>query len=215
VNRIAIDNVPSLVRPPEVERAIEEARELRDRHRLAEEELAQAKAALERARDADVAAQAERIRQGSAPGALPPAIEKAKRAVELAQRNARAVGIASEQAEQDVVSAIGERADTWTGALGDEAEKAREEAQAALVAFEEAVARLGGSTSAQNWIASANDDLRYDRPVKPTLAVALSSRRITANSEPLAVADLLAYLREAIEPVAAVEPATMLQADVR
>jgi hypothetical protein len=205
-NRIDLDHVPSLVRPSEIERAIDEARQLRDRHRLAREELAQAQQALERAQDADVVAAAERVRQGSEPGALRPAVEKAKRAVEIAERNARAIGLASEQAGQDAVNAISERADTWAVALRAEAEQARETAGAALAALEDAVARIGSSGSAQNWHAAANDDGRYDRQMKPILTFALSSRSRMTNGEPLSVAELLAYLRETIEPVPADEP---------
>jgi hypothetical protein len=199
-SRIDLDHVPSVVRPSEIETAIDEARQLRDRHRLAQEELAQAQQALERAQDADVAAAAERVRQGSAPGALPPAVEKAKRAVEIAERNARAIGLASEQAGQDAVSAISERAESWTVSLRDEAERARETAGAALAALEDAVARIGSSGSAQNWLAAANDDDRYDRSVKPIVAFALSSARRTANNEPLTVGELVSWLREAVEP---------------
>jgi hypothetical protein len=212
-NRIAIDVVPEIGRPPEIETAIDEARQLRDRHRLAQEELAQAQQALERAQDADVAAQAERVRHGSAPGALPSAIEKAKRAVEVAERNARAIGLASEQAGQDAVSAISERAEVWTVALRDEAEQARERAGAALAALEDAVAGIGSSGSAQNWLAAASDDGRYDRPVKPIVAFALSSARRTANNEPLSVAELVSFLRETIEPVPADEPAVAVEID--
>jgi hypothetical protein len=199
-SRIALDNVPTLVRPSEVERAIDEARQLRDRHRLAQEELAQAQQALEQAQEADVARAAERVRQGSAPGALPPAIAKAKQAVEFAERNARAIGVATEQAGQDVVAAIAERADDWDVSLRDETERARETAQAALVALEDALARIAGSGSAQNWLSAASEDGRYDRPLKPVLAFALSSGRRTANSEPLSVAELVGWLRDAIAP---------------
>ena len=213
MNRINIDNVPTLARPKEVERAISEARELRERLRLAEDERAKAQQAFEQAQAADVAAQAERVRQGSAPGALPPALEKARRAVELAQRNTRASGLATEQAEQDVVAAIGKHADAWGVSLQDAAGQARETGKAALVAIESALSEIGDAGSAQNWLAGAMSDGRFDRPAKPVLAFALSSRHRTANDEPLGRDELLAFVTELLAPPT-VEPAAVLEADV-
>jgi hypothetical protein len=42
---------------------------------------------------------------------------------------------------------------------------------------------------------------------------AVGSARRTANHELLSVAELVGFLREAIEPIAAVEPAALLEAD--
>src|SRR5262245_26855450 len=125
MTRVAIDNVPQLVRPTPVVKAIDEAAELRDRHRLANEELARAQRELEQAQQADVAATAVKIRQGAVPGQLPAAIAKAKDAVELAQRNAAAIGVAAQAAQDDVATAIAAQADVWTIELGEEAEQAR------------------------------------------------------------------------------------------
>jgi hypothetical protein len=211
--RIAIDNVPSIARPPEIERAIGEARELRDRQRLAQEELAQAQQAFEQAQEADVAATAAKVRQGSAPGAVPAAVAKTKTAVEVSERNARAIGLAHEQAEQDVVSAIAERADTWTVALEAEVEHAREQGHVALAALEDALARIGGAGSAQNWLAAALVDGRYDRPSKPILSFALSSRERTANNEPIGVSEALGYVAELLAPPTPPEPAGVLDVD--
>jgi hypothetical protein len=68
--RVALDVIPQIGRPDEVATALAEAADLRDRHREANEALAAAQAELERQEQADVAAAAERIRSGAAPGNL-------------------------------------------------------------------------------------------------------------------------------------------------
>ena len=210
MNRINIDTVPTLVRPKVVEQAISEARELRERLRLAEDERAKAQQSFEQAQAADVAAQAERVRQGSAPGALPPALEKARRAVELAQRNTRAIGLATEQAEQDVVAAISKHADAWGVSLQEAAGQARETGKAALVAIESALREIGDAGSAHNWLAGTMSDGRFDRPLKPVLSFALSSRPRTANDEPLRGDELLAFVAELLAPLTPTPTATQL-----
>jgi hypothetical protein len=87
---VNVDVVPQTGRPDAVTSALTEAIALRDRHRDANETLAAAQTALEQAQQADVAATAEKIRAGTQPGAIPASVQKAKQAVELAQRNALA-----------------------------------------------------------------------------------------------------------------------------
>jgi hypothetical protein len=214
VNRVAIDNVPTLARPPEVERAISEARGLRDVAQQSADEVAAVQAKLDQLEQQDVEGAAARARAGEPLGTPGAPVRKAKDALALGQRNLAAVRLAVEQAEADTVDAISARADVWDVALQAEREQAREQAQVALAALEDAVARIGGAGAAQNWLAAASDDGRYDRPVKPTLAFALSSARRTANNEPLSVAELVGFLREAIDPAATDEPLAVLKADV-
>ena len=75
--RVNLDVVPERSRPPEIQRLLDEASTLRDRHRAAREAVAVAQTELEQAQEADVAATAERVRAGDAPGAMPAAIAKA------------------------------------------------------------------------------------------------------------------------------------------
>jgi hypothetical protein len=211
VNPINLDRIPNVARPPEIERAISEARELRRRHRLAQEELARTQQALEQAQEADVAAQAERVRQGAEPGAVPAAIRKAKEAVEVAQRNANAIGRAHAQAGQDVAGAIAERSDAWNVALAAELEQAREQAQAALAAFKAATVRINAADGTSWWLSGALADGRFDRLAKVGVSHAPSSRRVTMNGEPLSSQEIVAFAREMVappapEPEPAVEP---------
>lgn len=205
-NRINIEYVPRLARPSEVETAIDAATQMRERAREAAEAVAAAQKAVDEREREDVEAAAARARAGEPLGAPSRTLTKARDELLLKQRDLNALRLAQEQAEQDVVDAIGGHADEWGVSLRDEAERARETAQAALVSLEDAVARIGSSGSAQNWLAAASDDGRYDRPPKPIVAFAPSSARRTANNEPLSVAELVGWLREAIEPPTAVVP---------
>jgi hypothetical protein len=195
---VAIDVIPTLGRPAEVERAIDEARELRDRHRLAQEEQAQAQQALEQAHETDVAAAAERVRKGSAVGALPPAIEKAKHVVALAERNALAIGLAARAAREDVGTTIAEHADDWLKALDAGDESARQRARDALVALEAALGEVSSISSARLWL----DGGSFDRPPQGTIvaADAPSSRKRTANSQAVSRDEILSWARELIDP---------------
>jgi hypothetical protein len=70
--RVALDRVPHLARPPEVEKAIGEALALRDRAREAAEQAAAAQANVDELEREDVEAAAARARAGEplgAPGA--------------------------------------------------------------------------------------------------------------------------------------------------
>jgi hypothetical protein len=96
--RLNVDTIPQLARPNPVEGAISEATDLRARLRAAQEEVASLQADLERLEADDVADAARRLRDGVQPGSIPPAISKAKHAVEPASRNARALALASEAA---------------------------------------------------------------------------------------------------------------------
>jgi hypothetical protein len=215
-NRVNVDNVPTLVRPKDVERAIEAAVAMRERARDAAEAVAAAQKAVDEAEREDVEAGAARAHVGEPLGAPNRTLTKARDELLLKQRDSNILRLASEQAGQEVVKAIAKRADAWTVELGKECERAREQGKQALVALEDACARIGASVSAQQWLVAAADDGRYDRPGRLMLegAVAISSRRRTANSEPLQRAELLGYVGELLEPLPAPEPATVLEADV-
>jgi hypothetical protein len=201
---VGLDLVPVVGRPDGVARLLDEALALRARHRDAQEHLAAAQAELERQQEADVASAAERIRAGSEPGAVPPAIGKARHAVELAQRNAAAIGLASDAAQADLITSMTTTSAEWLTALDAAGEQARERAVAALDQFDAAAREIGATASATAWVRSGVEDGRFDRRPPQMLVgtVAPSSRRATANSEPLAVPDLVAWLRESIEPTA-------------
>jgi len=201
--RINIDLIPQTARPTSVAQAIKGAEAMRARARAAEEAVTAAHNAVDQVEHEDVEAAALRARAGEPLGAQNRALTKARDELLLKQRDLSALRLAQEQAEQEVVEAISERADHWNIELRAEADRAREQGRAALIALRDAFAQIGGTTSTQNWLAAASGDGRYDRPAKPTRAFALSSAHRTANSEPLSVGDLLGYLHEAIEPVAA------------
>jgi hypothetical protein len=179
-----------------------EKEKLDDQLRSAQEKLAAAEAALGQQEQADVEQAAERIRSGSSAGSPPAAIEKARREVALAKRNADALRVASEAAAADLVDVITANADEWLTQLGREAERAREHGRKALVTLEAAVGEVAAAASAASWVRSGIDDGRWDRRPGVTTAgtVAPSSARRTANSEALRVDEVLSYARELIEP---------------
>jgi hypothetical protein len=215
-NRVNVDHVPQLVRPKEVEQAIEAAVAMRERAREAAEAAAAAQKAVDEAEGEDLEAAAARARAGQPLGAQSRTLVKAREELLLKQRDATALRLAAEGVGQEVVDAIGKRADAWVTALGKEQERAREQGRQALVALEDACARIGAVASAQQWIAAAQDDGRFDRPPRMMFegSLALSSKRRTANSEPMQRAELLGYVGELLEPLPAPEPAVALEADV-
>jgi hypothetical protein len=201
---VALDVIPELARPDPVAEAVAEAVELRDRLRVAKQELAEAEGELERLEQDDVAAAAEKIRAGATPGSIPAAISKARQAVELKTRDARALAVASEAAQADLVGAMTASAGEWVERIEDATGEARERATAALAALTEALDQIATSTSASAWIQVARDDARWDRPPRLMHAgtVAPTSARRTANSEALRVDEVLGYARELIDPPA-------------
>jgi hypothetical protein len=210
---VAIDVVPAIGRPGEVATVLAEAIELRDKHHAAQQALAVAQQELERQEKADVAAAAERIRSGEAPGNLSTGITKQRHAVELAQRNAAALGLAVDAAQADLASTISTSGSGWLKQLERETEDERGHAIEAIDQFERAAHAIQAAASAASWIRSGLTDGHWNhRPSPPSAmlvgGLALSSRRRTANSEPLTTAELVGFLREAIEPLGWVEAST-------
>jgi hypothetical protein len=210
--RLDVDHVPEARRPPEVAELVNEARELRDRLRSASEQLAKTQAALEQAESDDAAAASERIRQGGALGAEAPAVGKARKLVNEARRNERALELANGAALVDLASAIRAHSDGWLANLDAELDERRAHALDALAAFEAAVADMRSTASSALWIRGALDGGRFDRPARQPLlgSAAPSSARRTVNAEAMTAGELVGYLRELVEPapVAIVEPAT-------
>jgi hypothetical protein len=203
VARVAIDHVPQLARPAEVERAIEEALALRDRAREASEAVALAQQTVDQLEREDVEAAAARVRAGEATGTPGAALRKAKDALALATRDQAAVGLAQTQAEQDVAQAIVGHAGAWRAELGREIERAREEGRAAIVALRDACGRVGDGLAIKGWVdAGVDSGGLFDRPVLGvwTGSAAPSSRKRTANSESLSATELFDFLGELIDP---------------
>lgn len=140
--QVSIDSIPALARPGEVEQAISDARQLRDRAREAAEAVAAAQQAVDAAEREDVEAAAARARAGEPLGAQGRAVEKARDKLLLAQRDLNAVRMAQGQAEDDVAAAIVEHADRWTVDLAGEVERAREAGRASIAALQDAT-RVG------------------------------------------------------------------------
>jgi hypothetical protein len=92
-------------------------------------------------------------------------------------------------------------APAWLDELDRETTQARERALEAIATVETAASEITGAAGAAAWIRSALEDGRWDRraPAMLEATVAQSSRRVTANSEPLRVPEIVGYLREAVE----------------
>jgi hypothetical protein len=199
--RVALDFVPELAQPPEIGKAIDEAKMLRDRLRHANEELAAAEAEYVTQQQADAASAAERARKGAALGAVPPAVEKARHGVELAKRNAAALDLASRAAQDDAASAILASADDWRAELDNEVERARDDGRAAIAAAKDALVRIAEALAAKSWVNAGSDGNFEHRPTGVwTASTAPSSARRTANSAALNAQEILDYLAELIDP---------------
>lgn len=197
MSAVALDVIPELGRPAAVEKVVAEAVELRDRFRVASEELASAQQALEQAEKSDIESAAERIRSGQAPGGLSQTIAKTRRVVEAKTRDAAALELAAKAAAEDVARLIREHASDWLEALDAQKQESRESALRALDAFEQSTAELRAAASTATWLR----DGVWGQPPRAVVvgSQAESSRRITANSSPLDLPTLLGFVREAID----------------
>src|SRR5262249_18541911 len=166
------------------------------------QQLAAARAELERVEQADVAAAAKAIRSGEAPGSLSARVTKQRHTVEVAERNAAALGLASEAAQTDLAATMREHSASCVEELERETVEARQRAVDAIAKFESAVGEMGSAAGAAEWVRSGASDDRWDRRVPSMIVgtIAESSRRRTANGEPLGVDELVEYLGESLEP---------------
>ena len=202
--RVALDLVPALVRPEQVGKALAEASELRDRARQAQEQVAAAQAALDEAEKQDVEAAAQRARSGQPLGTTPAGVTKARSALEAAKRTSAALTLALEGAEGDLVAALTVNGSAWVEGLDDESGRARQRAATALTEFQAALADLAKAAAAALWVRGALGDGRWDRPLRQASAgtVAPSGAKVSANGEPFAASDLIAWAQELITPPA-------------
>jgi hypothetical protein len=200
--RVNVDLVPVAARPPEVEQTIVAAAEMRERARQAAEAVAAAQHAVDEREREDVEAAAARARAGQPLGAPSRPLEKARADLLLKQRDLNALRLAQEQTEDAVAQAVGTHVNEWAEPLQRTTEQARARAIDALDHFEHAALEITHAAGAEAWLRSVVSEKRFDRPA-PTMVIgtiAPSSRRVTANSAPLHVPDLITWLREALEP---------------
>jgi hypothetical protein len=211
--RVALDRIPQLARPPEVEKAIGEALALRDRAREASEAVAAAQANVDELEREDIGAAAARARAGEPLGTPGAALKTAREQLVLEQRAQAAVRLAAEQAEQEVAEKIISSAEPWRAELDAEAERAREHARAAISTLRDDCARIGDALATKSWIGPGVNSGVFDhQPIGVTTgSFAPSSRRRTANSEPLLADELFGYLAELVDPPAA-KPTMLLGA---
>jgi hypothetical protein len=200
--RVNVEVVPALARPADVERAMMEAIRLRDRAREQAEAVAAAQAAVDEQERRDVEQAAARARAGEALGSPPPALAKARAALQLAQRDLSALRLAQEQAEEAVVHAVTGQTGAWVEALDREAEEARERGRQAVTELAAACQAIGAAGGAKLWIESTQADGRYDRPVRPVVtgSWAPTSAKRTANGEALGVEEVLAFAANLLDP---------------
>jgi hypothetical protein len=201
--RVALDRVPTLARPPAVERAITEALALREKAREVTEAVAAAQTLVEELEREDVEAAAAKARAGEPLGTPAAALRKAKEALVLQERAQAATRLALALAEQEVVEAILASTDPWTAELDAEAETAREDGREAIIALRDACQRIGDGLAIRRWVESGVEGGGvFDHLATGvwTASVAPSSQRRTANGAPLTAEELFGYLAELVEP---------------
>lgn len=213
--RVDVDQIPSLGRPAEVDRLVDETSALRDKLRAANEQLASAEQKLEQAEHDDAQAASERLRKGATLGAEAPNVEKARKVVEQARRAERAVTLAVGAALTDLGSTMEASSTGWLDELERLADEARERGRQALDELERSLADLATASSAAAWVRSGQADGRWDRrpPMTPVGAYAPTSARLSPNGQPFDRAAVLAWASELVAaptpaPVAVVEPAS-------
>jgi hypothetical protein len=199
------DTVPNVTRPNGVDKAVRQSLELRERAAAARDAAQAAAHALEQQEADDLERQAAAVKAGKPIGQPGDALGKAKTAVETTRRDAAVSARAAELADAEVEQAIRHDADSWLAALDAEADTARERAIALLDELQTATGRIAAAGSARLWLTAALADARFDRPQRTVgdAHYALSSRRRTANSQPLTAGELYAFVAELLEPAAA------------
>jgi hypothetical protein len=182
---------------------------MRERAREAAEAGAAAQGRVDELEHQDVEQAARRARAGEPLGATSRALTKGRDTLLLAQRDSNALRLAQEQVEQELATTIVEHANGWAAELDDEAARAREAGAAALDALRTACEQIGAAASAQAWLSGALADGRLDRPARQMVvgSLAPSSRRLTANHEPLTAAELFGFVSELVEPPSTSTPA--------
>jgi hypothetical protein len=138
VARVALDTIPVVGRPAEVERTIAAAAAMRERAREAAEAVAAAQGTVDEREREDVESAAARARAGEPLGAQSRALDKARDALMLAQRDTNAIRLAQQQAEDDVATAIAAHGEAWLVEIHGATAQARARALDALAQFEAA-----------------------------------------------------------------------------
>jgi hypothetical protein len=209
---LRLEHVPELGRPAPVETAVRSALAEHEHAAAARTAAQSGEAELEQAEARDVERAASALREGKTLGRVAADVEKAKAKVEATRREAAVRGRAAELAQSEVETSIRQHADAWFDAIHLEAERARADAHAALAGFEAALARINAASSTRTWLTGALADGRFDRPLKPIVNYALSSKRATANGTPISGPELIGYLHELL---AAQEPAVPVGAEAQ
>jgi hypothetical protein len=127
----------------------------------------------------------------------------ARAQLEECQRRVAAEEVRLQRAEVALREAIVASAETWRSQLDAEAERGRGQARRAVGELRAALALIGDALSTRHWLdAGKSGDFRH-RPVGVTTgSFAPSSRRRTANSEPLTADEIFAYVDELVDPPA-------------
>jgi hypothetical protein len=184
-------------------RDVEQARSRVDqlRARIADERgrVEQAERDLAAAEAADRDQMAKAFRDGAEPASDVKAVEKARAAVAEAQRRQAALDTAVNAADVELGEAVEKSRGKWRADCDTAATKAREQARRSLGQLEAALGELNRHAAIAAWLMP---DGRADagHPVKPVLATVPGSERVTANSQPIPVTDLIAWLALVVEP---------------
>jgi hypothetical protein len=190
-------------------RAVEQARARVDqlRARIADERgrVEQAERDLAAAEAADRDQMAKAFADDREPTSNTKEVERARAAVAEAQRRQAALDTAVNAADVELGQAVEQTRGKWRADCDTAATKAREQARRSLGQLEAALAEVNRHAAIAAWLAP---DGRADagHPVKPLLATVPGTERVTANSQPIGVTDLLAWLALVVEPAPPAPP---------
>ena len=194
--------------PREVARALKQVLDLRARVPEQARVVQEAKEGAAAAARDDERQMAQALRANRKPVSALDKVEQAKAKLDAEERTQRALEVAVSESEAALGEEIAQARDEWAKAAAARAAKAQDTARDALDTLTLALATLQSERATLYWL---NDGLDRGVPVKVggTAGYSPSSARFTANSAPLDVDQLLAFVAEIITPP---EPAT--RADV-
>lgn len=167
-------------------------------------EVESAQAAVREAEEADQAQMARALRAGKEPVSSTEKVEALRAAAAEAERRAGALALAIAQAEAELGEAINRSRGKWASDAVARVDTARESARRSLDELERSVSELRDAQAVADWLGRGFDSAQPLRTVH--VGIAASSRSASANSDPFDLGQLLAWVREAVEPPAPTMP---------
>ena len=205
---------PTLGEPKEVARAREAVQALRAKVADTRQAHESARRELVETEKRDREAMAAQLRQGDEPVSDTGAVQKAREAVDAAQRRSEALALAVQGAEDALGEVVRQSRDQWLRAAQRQERAARERGRRALDELTGALQALAEATVTRMWLAPEGGLDREQRARHAAPGTLAPSAAHTANRNPVAVMTVLGWIGETLrepeppKPPAPAQPLT-------